>query len=55
MLLDTGMAEHVAEQLRTTTHLSFADFFPDREVDIEKRPFMRPSQLAPAPSPIPSA
>ena len=46
MLLDTGMAEHVAEQLRTTTQLSFADFFPDREVEIEKRPFMQPSQLA---------
>jgi hypothetical protein len=51
MLLDTGMAEVVAEQLRTTTKLSFEDFFPDRQVEIEKRPFMRPSQLPPAPIP----
>jgi predicted acylesterase/phospholipase RssA len=49
MHLDTGMAEVVAEQLRTTTKLSFEDFFPDRQVDIEMRPFMRPSQLPPAP------
>jgi predicted acylesterase/phospholipase RssA len=48
MLLDTAMAEVVAEQLRTTTKLCFEDFFPDRQVDIEQRPFMRPSQL-PAP------
>jgi hypothetical protein len=45
MHLDTGMAEVVAEQLRTTTKLCFEDFFPDRSVDIEQRPFMRPSQL----------
>ncbi len=49
MHLDTAPAEVVAEQLRTTTKLSFEDFFPDRQVDIEKRPFMRPSQLPPAP------
>jgi len=47
MHLDTGMAEVVAEQLRTTTKLCFEDFFPDRQVDIEQRPFMRPSQLPP--------
>jgi predicted acylesterase/phospholipase RssA len=47
MLLDTSMAELVADQLRTTTRLSFEDFFPDRQVDIDKRPFMRPSQLPP--------
>jgi hypothetical protein len=45
MLLDTSLAEVVAEQLRTTTKLCFEDFFPDRHVDIEKRDFMRPSQL----------
>ncbi|MFW2388787.1 MAG: patatin-like phospholipase family protein [Polyangiales bacterium] len=45
MLLDTSMAEVVAEQLRTTSNLCFADFFPDRQVDLEKRPFMQPSQL----------
>ena len=50
MHLDTGMAEIVAEQLRTTTKLSFEDFFPDRQVDIEQRPFMRPSQLPAAPA-----
>jgi NTE family protein len=50
MHLDTGMAEIVAEQLRTTTKLSFEDFFPDRQVDIEKRPFMRPPQVPPAPA-----
>jgi hypothetical protein len=49
MHLDTGMAEVVAEQLRTTTRLCFEDFFPDRQVDIEQRPFMRPSQLPPVP------
>ena len=49
MHLDTGMAEVVAEQLRTTTKLCFEDFFPDRSVDIEQRPFMRPSQLPSAP------
>ncbi len=49
MHLDTTMAELVAEQLRTTTKLSFEDFFPDRQVAIQKRPFMRPSQLPPAP------
>ncbi len=54
MHLDTGMAEVVAEQLRTTTKLSFEDFFVDRQVDIEKRPFMRPSQLPSAPAPAPS-
>jgi hypothetical protein len=43
------MAEVVADQLRTTTKLSFEDFFPDRQVDIEQRPFMRPSQLPAAP------
>ena len=37
--------EVVAEQLRTTNRLCFEDFFPDRQVDIEKRPFMQPSQL----------
>ena len=51
MLLDTSAAELVAEQLRTTKQLSFADFFPEREVVIEKREFMRPSQI---PSPPPS-
>jgi len=50
MLLDTGLAELVAEQLRTTTSLKFEDFFPDRQVDIQKREFMRPSQLAHAPA-----
>ena len=45
MHLDTAKAEVVAEQLRTTTKLCFEDFFPDRQVDIKKRPFMRPSQL----------
>ena len=50
MHLDTGLAEIVAEQLRTTHKLSFEDFFPNRQVDIEKRPFMRPSQLPPAPA-----
>jgi predicted acylesterase/phospholipase RssA len=49
MLLDTSLAEVVAEQLRTTTKLCFEDFFPDRQVDIEKRDFMRPSQLPPPP------
>jgi len=49
MRLDTGIAEVVAEQLRTTTKLSFEDFFPDRQVDIQKRAFMRSSQLPPAP------
>jgi predicted acylesterase/phospholipase RssA len=49
MHLDTRMAEVVAEQLRTTSKLKFEDFFPDRQVDIKKRPFMRPSQLPPAP------
>lgn len=53
MLLDTGLAEVVAEQLRTTNNLCFADFFPDRQVDIKKRPFMRPSELpSAAPSPM---
>lgn len=47
MLLDTSRAELVAEQLRTTTKLDFEDFFPDRRVDIAKRPFMQPSQLPP--------
>jgi len=46
MLLDTAMAEHVADQLRTTNKLCFEDFFPDRQVDIEQRPFMKPSQLS---------
>jgi predicted acylesterase/phospholipase RssA len=50
MLLDTGLAELVAEQLRTTTSLKFEDFFPDRQVDIQKREFMRPSQLVDAPA-----
>ena len=50
MLLDTSLAEVVAEQLRTTTKLSFADFFPNREIEIEKREFMRPSQLPPPPA-----
>ncbi|MGB5681528.1 MAG: patatin-like phospholipase family protein [Polyangiales bacterium] len=49
MLLDTSLAEVVAEQLRTTTSLKFEDFFPDRQVDIQKREFMRPSQLPPPP------
>jgi predicted acylesterase/phospholipase RssA len=49
MHLDTGLAEVVAEQLRTTNKLCFEDFFPDRQVDIEQRPFMRPSRLQPAP------
>ncbi|MGB8331251.1 MAG: patatin-like phospholipase family protein [Polyangiales bacterium] len=49
MRLDTSTAEVVAEQLRTTTKLRFEDFFLDRQVEIEKRPFMRPSQLPPAP------
>jgi predicted acylesterase/phospholipase RssA len=55
MLLDTSKAELVADQLRTTTRLTFEDFFPDRQVDIEKRPFMRPSQLPPPPvaAPLP--
>ena len=48
MHLDTGLAEVVAEQLRTTNKLCFEDFFPDRQVDIEQRPFMRPSRLQPA-------
>ena len=53
MQLDTGMAELVSEQLRTTSKLCFEDFFPDRRVDMEKRPFMRPSELPRAPvSPI---
>jgi hypothetical protein len=50
MHLDTGMAEVVAEQLRSTNKLGFEDFFPDRQVEIEQRPFMRPSQLPPAPA-----
>jgi NTE family protein len=50
MHLDTGVAEVVAEQLRTTSKLCFEDFFPDRQVDIEKRPFMRPSELPRAPA-----
>ena len=45
ILLDTSKAELVAEQLRATTKLSFDDFFVDRQVDIDKRPFMQPSQL----------
>ncbi len=49
MHLDTGLAEVVAEQLRTTDKLCFEDFFPERQVDIERRPFMQPSQLPPAP------
>jgi predicted acylesterase/phospholipase RssA len=49
MLLDTSKAELVADQLRSTTRLRFEDFFPDRQVDIEKRPFMRSSQLPPPP------
>ena len=49
MHLDTGLAEVVAEQLRTTSKLCFEDFFPDRQVDLEQRPFMRPSQLPPRP------
>lgn len=49
MLLDTAMAEVVAEQLRSTPKLSFEDFFPGRQVDIKKRPFMRPSELPPGP------
>jgi predicted acylesterase/phospholipase RssA len=55
MLLDTTMAEVVAEQLRTTTKLCFEDFFPERQIDIEKRKFMQPPQLplAPVPSPAP--
>jgi NTE family protein len=50
MHLDTGLAEVVAEQLRTTNKLCFEDFFPERQVDIEQRPFMQPSQLPPAPA-----
>lgn len=49
MHLDTSRAEVVAEQLRNTTRLSFADFFPEREIDIEKREFLRPSRIPPAP------
>ena len=45
MLLDTSLAEVVADQLRTTSKLCFEDFYPDRKVDIEKRPFMKRSQL----------
>ncbi|MGB5416019.1 MAG: patatin-like phospholipase family protein [Polyangiales bacterium] len=55
MLLDTSLAEVVAEQLRTTSNLCFEDFFPDRQVDIEKRPFMAPSQVSfPSSAPPPS-
>jgi hypothetical protein len=54
MHLDTSMAEVVADQLRTTTKLSFEDFFPDRQVEIEKRPFMQPSQLQSEPAPAPA-
>jgi len=54
MHLDTSMAEVVADQLRTTTKLSFEDFFPDRQVEIEKRPFMQPSQLHSEPAPAPA-
>jgi len=49
MLLDTAPAHQVAEQLRATRKLSFSDFFPDRVVEIDKREFMRPSQV-PAPT-----
>jgi len=45
MRLDTSKAELVAEQLRTTINLSLEDFFPERQIEIEKRPFMRRSQL----------
>lgn len=55
MHIDTSMAELVAEQLRSTTNLCFEDFFPDRQVDIEKRPFMRPSQLPSLLSSAPAA
>lgn len=55
MLLDTTMAEIVAEQLRTTTKLRFEDFFPRRRVDIKKRAFMQPPQLPLAPAPAPSS
>jgi hypothetical protein len=54
MLLDTTLAELVAEQLRSTNKLSFEDFFPEREVEIEKRAFMRPSQVPPPPSLTPA-
>ena len=50
MLLDTTPAEVVAEQLRTTTKLSFDDFFPERKVEIKRREFMRPSRLPPPPT-----
>lgn len=52
MHLDTALAELVAEQLRSTRKLCFEDFFPDRQVEIEKRDFMRPSKLPPAPAPV---
>ena len=55
MHLDTTMAEVVAEQLRTTSDLKFEDFFPGRQVEIEKRPFMRASQVPPIPVPTPTA
>jgi NTE family protein len=47
MLLDTSKAEAIAEQLRGTTKLSLNDFFVDGQVDIDRRPFMQPSQLPP--------
>lgn len=50
MHLDTTRALQVAEQLRTTTRLSFEDFFPERRVEIDKREFMRPSQVSAPPS-----
>ncbi len=52
MLLDTALAELVAEQLRTTPNLCFEDFFPERQVEIAKREFMRPSQVPPPPVPV---
>jgi predicted acylesterase/phospholipase RssA len=50
MHLDTARALQVAEQLRSTRSLSFADFFPERVVEIDKREFMRPSQIPLPPS-----
>jgi predicted acylesterase/phospholipase RssA len=50
MHLDTTRALQVAEQLRTTKRLSFEDFFPERRVEIDKREFMRPSQVPAPPS-----
>ncbi len=55
MQLDTSKAEIVAEQLRTTEKLCFEDFFPNRQVEIDKRPFMRPSHIPASLSQVPPA